>query len=227
MFIAASLDLRDREQAAAQAQRDRERAQGRALQQAIRLSRSLRLASIARLALRDLNTDLALALALEANRLTDPPSEAQRVLAEAAYAPGTRCLYRGHDSFVRCLAVSPDRRTALSGAADHTLILWDLEALGADLGDETHLSRPPVYNTGPTVGRMIHRLCAHDATVYCVAYAPDSRTALSGAGDSTLVQWDLETGRPIRRFCGHNRIIFSLAYHPDGRKALSGSSIAA
>ena len=49
--------------------------------------------------------DLALALAIEANRCTDPPSEAPRALAEAAYAPGTRCLYKGHSTFIRCLAI--------------------------------------------------------------------------------------------------------------------------
>ena len=56
-----------------------------------------------------------------------------------------------------------------------------------------------------------------------VAYSPDGRTALSGAGDRTLIQWDLETGRPIRHFSGHHRAVFDVAYHPDGQMALSGS----
>jgi WD40 repeat protein len=69
---------------------------------------------------------------------------------------------------VFALAVSPDKRTALSGGDDQTVRLWDLAQ-----------------------GREIRTFTGHTAMVMSVAYSPDGRTALSGAGDNTLMLWDL------------------------------------
>ena len=44
----------------------------------------------ARQALNDKDTTSALALALAANRIEEPPRESQRVLLEAAFSPGPR-----------------------------------------------------------------------------------------------------------------------------------------
>jgi WD40 repeat protein len=101
-------------------------AQGKA-QRAAQVSQSLNLATSAQLALAEHNTNLALALAVEANRVPDPPSQARLTLADAAYAPGTRRIFVGHDGPVEDVAVVPGECTALSASADGTLILWDLD----------------------------------------------------------------------------------------------------
>ena len=89
--------------------------------------------------------ELALALALEANRIASPPPLAQRILAEAAYAPGARRIFdiadvpyhasntEGDDTTLR---LSPDGTMALViyGGAAYAgkysgvsgVILWDL-----------------------------------------------------------------------------------------------------
>ena len=203
-YIQASTRLHQRTLAEAQARHQRELAHAHALERAARLAQSLRLAANARLALRDHDTELALALALEANQIaaSDGVSspEVQRVLAEAAYAPGTRRMLDGHGPYVRCVAASADGHTALSGGGDQTLILWDLAA-----------------------SRALQRFRGHEGTIYDVAYSPDGRTALSASGDSTLILWDLETGQALRRFRGHKRWVTSVAFCSDGRTAVSGS----
>jgi WD40 repeat protein len=161
---------------------------------------ALALSSGARVALSQGNTDLAIALALAANRMSQPGMEAQLTLSEAAYAPGTRRVFKGHSATVRDLAFSPDGRTALSGSEDATLLVWDLAS-----------------------GKPIQRLAGHTGEVNSVAFSPDGRTALSGSEDTTLLVWDLASGKPIQRLAGHTGEVNSVAFSPDGRAALSAS----
>jgi WD40 repeat protein len=39
------------------------------------------------------------------------------------------CCFRGHTGAVRAVAVSPDRKTALSGGEDNSARLWSLPAV--------------------------------------------------------------------------------------------------
>jgi WD40 repeat protein/transcriptional regulator with XRE-family HTH domain len=156
--------------------------------------------------------DLALALALEAISIDQPPSEARRTLSAIALGPGTRAVFKGHSNAVMDVAFGPDGKTALSGScgeldSDHVcvqgeLILWDLEA-------ETELRRPE----------------GHTGWVNSLAFSPDTggKTALSGSSDGTLILWDFETGEMIRRFEGHGGGVNGVTFSPDGQTALSGS----
>jgi WD40 repeat protein len=54
-----------------------------------------------------------------------------------------------------------------------------------------------------------------------VAFAPDGRSILSGAGDATVRLWDVETGKELRRFEGHTEWISGVAFSPDGRQAVT------
>jgi DNA-binding SARP family transcriptional activator len=107
-------------------------------EEAAAVAQSLNLSTNARLALNQNNTDLALALALAANRLDNPPRQAQLTLAEVAYAPGTRRLFTGHQGPVQGVAISPDGKTALSAAADQT----PAPVGSGERRDAAHLQRP-------------------------------------------------------------------------------------
>jgi WD40 repeat protein len=116
----------------------------------------------------------------------------------------------GHTgSMVTSVAYTPDGRRALSGDANGLLILWDLA------GGE------PVMQTGvqaPAMGGW-H---AYDAPVLSIVLGPEGRTALSAAGDGTIVLWDLANAGEIRRFKGHETSeILSVGFTPDGRHVLT------
>jgi len=164
------------------------------------VSQSLALAAQSRLALRADNLDLALALAMEAVRIPDPPGQAQMALSEAAYAPGTIRLFLGHEAAVWSVAVSPDGRYGLSGDEAGMILLWDLES-----------------------GELLRRLEGHTDMVTGLAFTPDGRQAVSASQDKTLIHWDLETGQVIRQISAHESGINTVTVSPDGLLAASGS----
>jgi WD40 repeat protein len=63
----------------------------------------------------------------------------------------------------------------------------------------------------------------HSGRITSVVFSPDSRFALSGSEDHTLILWDVGTGKELRSFAGHTDEVFAVAFAPDGRFALSGS----
>jgi len=174
------------------------------------VSHSLVLASNAQHAQDKGEVDLALALALEAVNIDQPPPEAMRTLSAIALGPGTRAVLKGHSNSVQDVAFSPDASLAISGSCGESdvdgacdqgeLILWDLEA-----------------------GVERQRFEGHVDWVNDVAFSPDGKTVLSGSGDGTLVLWSVETGDIIRRFEGHTGGVNGVAFSPDGQMALSGS----
>jgi WD40 repeat protein/serine/threonine protein kinase len=163
-------------------------------------ARSLAFASGSQLALSNNNTDLAIILALAANNIPNPSIEAQRTLAEAAYAPGTRRVFTGHTDRLETTAFSPDGKTALSGSNDFTMKWWDISS-----------------------GEMLGSFEGHTGWVWDVAFTPDGTQAISASQDTTLILWDLESGEVVHKFEGHTTEVQSVAISPNGETALSGS----
>ncbi len=186
-------------------------------------------------------TAQALALAVEANRLPDPPPQARLMLADAAYAPGTRRIFSGHDGPVEDVAIIPGEGRALSASADGTLVLWDL-GTGERMrrfrghGDAAHAvvvlpGRDRAVSADRTLilwelgsGDILHRFRRHSAAVRDLAISPDGSTALSASADHTLILWHIETGEVIRCYRGHEDTVLSVAISPEGDTALSGSA---
>jgi WD40 repeat protein len=99
------------------------------------------------------------------------------------------------------VAISADGRRALStGALDgrHVGVVWNV-----------------------ATGREQRLLQGHAEFLQSVAFAADSRRALSGSPDGTVRLWDVETGGELRR-CQCPGHVASLACAPDGRQALFG-----
>ena len=184
------------------------------------VSDSLALSASAQTELVSHNNDLAIALSLQANQITDPPVESQRILAQTAFSPGARRVFTGHDTYVFGVAYSPDGTMAVSGDYNATLFLWDVKT-----GEIIRKYGPDNPDTPEVEG--------HSSFIRTVAYSPDGKTFLSGAMDSSLILWDVETGAILRQFGpdnpdtpeieGHAKPVRGAAISPDGTQALSAS----
>jgi WD40 repeat protein len=102
---------------------------------------------------------------------------------------------------VSSVAYSPDGRVVVSGSADRSVKLWDLEA-----------------------GRDLWTLPEHEGPVRSVAWSPDGRRVVSGSADYSVKLWDVGTGEELASLTGHSAVVNSVAWSPDGRFVVSGSA---
>ena len=96
--------------------------------------------------------------------------------------------------------LSKDQRHALSGSADRTIKLWEVDS-----------------------GRCLRTLQGHTDNVLSVALSADGRYALSGSGDRIIKLWRLTDGSCLCTLVGHTGAIYSVSLTADSRAALSSS----
>lgn len=204
---------------------------------------STALAANAQLAIQNGDYDLAIALALQANQIDNPPPLAQDTLAAAAYVPGTELYYKAHTKDVTGVALSPSGRYAVSASLDGSAVIQDLQAHtithrldASQLVSVTALVYSPtqervllglgngelvVWDT--TSGALYQRLPAAAQAITALTYAPDGRRALVGDAGGGLTLWDTENGALLQTFSAHQTAILALAISPDGTMALAGA----
>lgn len=144
----------------------------------------------------------------------------------------------GHTKRITGAAFAPDGRTAMSNSWDGTLKVWEVGA-GTVLkqfraygncvaftpdGDMAITGTTPLQLWSISNGKEIRTWSGHSRQILCLAFAPNGRTAISGAEDDTLKLWDVATGTELRTLTGHTGHLRAVAYAPDGRTAVSGSS---
>ncbi len=156
--------------------------------------------------------------------------------------PACLQVLEGHSTVVTCVALSDDTRRAVSGSADGTVRLWDLElqrclmVLSGHVGPVTAVACTQDGLLAMSGGQdgTLRVWCAdsgtclavlegHQAAVTSVACRADGRRAVSAARDRTLRIWELPKGACLAVLEGHGKWINSVALSRDGRRVLSGS----
>jgi len=163
-------------------------------------SRSLALAANAQV-VAETDSELALALAVEANTIPDPPLLAQSILSRFAYAGGqllARLAVDPVDRFAYLTAAdySPDGSLLALGMSSGAISLWDAR---------THT--------------LIRQMERHEGDVYSIAFNADGTLLISGgigrSQPSDLRLWTVATGEYIA-LEGHTREVSTVAFTPQG-----------
>ena len=132
-------------------------------------------------------------------------------------------VLRGHEDWVRAVAISADSRWLVTGSWDGTARLWDVPAL-LDTGSTT---------PDPEADSIV--LDGHEGPIWALAISPDSRWLVTGSADATARLWDVsalldaglsdpdpETASIVLR--GHEGPIWAVAASPDGQWLVTGSA---
>jgi WD40 repeat protein len=101
-------------------------------------------------------------------------------------------------AYLNSAAISPDGKRALTGSADRSMYLWELET-----------------------GKLLRAFPAHGNTVWDVAFSPDGKKALSGCADGVSRLWDLESGKELHALQTGGRA-WTVAFAGDGKQAITG-----
>jgi WD40 repeat protein len=139
-------------------------------------------------------------------------------LQEDLNAPGAVRLLPGHTEMISDLAFHPNGRNLVSGSADHTLRVWDIER-AIEL---SALRAAP--ETLEEIPEML-RFGSHPNVTQELAVLPDGvhliTAVRSQRGLPTLRLWNLQTGEEIPRFPDCTVGILDFDLSPDGSRALT------
>jgi len=115
--------------------------------------------------------------------------------------PPELVLQLGHSLGVACTAFAPDGTWVASGAADNSIVIWQLPS-----------------------GRHLRTLAGHNGPIRSVAISANGEWLASGSNDRAIKVWNVATGTETFTLTGHTGSINSLAFSPDGEWLVSGSS---
>ncbi|MEO8391925.1 MAG: protein kinase [Chloroflexota bacterium] len=170
--------------------------------------RELALVNGAQAAYASSDLDTARALSLAANMGENPSSQSQRILADAAYAPGTvRVLSDDRYPYDWDFStLSPDGNTLIASSyfGNRELVVWNVVA-GEVVG---------IFPTRP------------NDSISFIAFRPTIGSQdwqlLTGSEDGTMTLWDYARQQPLRTFAGDS-VVWTAVFSPDGRRIASGS----
>jgi len=107
-------------------------------------------------------------------------------------------------------------RTVVVYSTPYCSISWkNTIAVGLGSGDITILNG--------TTGSQVATLSGHTKTVNSLAVSSAGALFVSGSGDNTIKQWDLQTGGVIKTLYGHTRAVLSVSISADCATIASAS----
>lgn len=145
------------------------------------------------------NNDTAIALALEAVDINEPPVEAQRILETTAYAPGVRSVIEAHDGGAFSVDINAGGTRIVTGSEDMTVAVWDMD------------------------GTLIHRMEAHENDLLDTIFTPDGTQIISGDRDGVVYRWNADDGEIVWRYDQTGNTVRAMAVSPDGEILVVGT----
>jgi WD40 repeat protein len=118
---------------------------------------------------------IAVAFSPDGKQVVTGADDYQAILWDAATGHKFRSFYVGMPLSVFSVAFSPDSKYVITGDQGAQVMLWDA-----------------------ATGKRLRVLKGHAGVVNAVAFSPDGKQILSGAG-KTAILWDAATGQKIRK----------------------------
>ncbi|MBE9200019.1 MULTISPECIES: WD40 repeat domain-containing protein [unclassified Nodularia (in: cyanobacteria)] len=138
----------------------------------------------------------------DVDRLLDAIAHMQHQITLAS--PAVSYTLKAHSGKVASVAISSDGGVLVSGCADKTINIWNLQT-----------------------GKQIRTLTDHKGEVSSVAISPDSNFLAVGSCEhprSNVRVWDLKTGKLLHTLLGHQKPVNVVAMSHDGQMLASGSN---
>ena len=154
-----------------------------------------------------------------------------------------KVLFKGHSGQIFGVTISPDGSHVLTGSADGTAKLWDMNGhnirtfhghnghtgaifgVAFSPGGDSILtgSFDSTAKIWDIEGEVIRTLHGHSERLLNVTFSADGDKILTASFDSTAILWDLH-GNEIQSLTGHSNLVYDVAMSPDGTRVLTGSS---
>jgi WD40 repeat protein len=146
----------------------------------------------------------------------------------------------GHADSIWSLALSNDGHILISGSADKTIKVWNVDdgqplftltghtdvvraiALGYDGQTIASGSGDGTIKLWDVRTQGLTSTLPASSPVWSVAISRDGQTLISGSEDGSIKIWDVPTGRLLRVINGHIGRVFSVAISPDGEIFATG-----
>jgi WD40 repeat protein len=107
--------------------------------------------------------------------------------------------FRGHESSVISLVMTPDEEILASGSYCEIKI-WDM-----------------------ITTQCLNTFKGHDSWIYTLAITSDGKKLISGSDDNSIKIWNIRSGLCIKTLIGHNCAVKTLLVTPNGKNIISGS----
>ncbi|NET74319.1 MAG: WD40 repeat domain-containing protein, partial [Sphaerospermopsis sp. SIO1G2] len=143
----------------------------------------------------------------------------------------------GHSNYVFAIAINPQGKTFISGSADKTIKVWDLET-GENTktltGHSNFVSSVVFSHDGSIIAsgsydktfKLWHDLKSktfieHSGCVTSIAFSNDGKCFATSSMDKTIKIWDVKEEKLIYTISDHKNYINAIAFTQDGEKLIS------
>ena len=145
----------------------------------------------------------------------------------------------GHHKWVTCLCFSPDGERLVTGSADRTLIVWNINGtpIKTFKAHDSFIEDIDISPSGRIIasasrgrdiklwnmeGNLMAVLEGHADKVLGVRFHPSGKFLASVSSDRTIKLWDIK-GNLLKTMHGHKGGIYSIAFNAKGSTIITGS----